>query len=353
MCPAALYSSAMIEGPRAPREEELPDIMRLSNRVFYPDGSIDMGSVLPLLFSPANAGNLRVMTDCGRSVAMVGMVINDLRLQEIALRAGCIGSVCTLPEYRGQGFACRLMDDAVAHAVAQGASLLLVSGGRGLYRRMACIEAGLSRVIEVDGGAGRQGDCRVRQWTEQDSAGLEALYSREAVRFVRAHGQMAVLLRARAMFCCPARTWVVEKEARAAAYLCVCGPDDSTGPGVVLSRELAGSRETVLDAASAVLEAEGAQRLDIEVPASDELVRLAAARGLAARAIGRHGTLKIIDRDAFLRAIAPRLQRWPHPLPDGPEDLAALVFGSAERPASGESGGPFPIPLPGYGLNYI
>ena len=43
------------------------------------------------------------------------------------------------------------------------------------------------------------------------------------------------------------------------------------------------------------------------------------------------------------------------------EDLAALVFGSAERPSpdpgQGRLGGllrgVFPLPLPGYGLNYI
>jgi len=345
----------MIEGPRPARIEELPEIVRLSNRVFYPDGWIEMGRVLPLLFSPANAGNLRVMADEGSPVAMVGMVINDLRIREIGLRAGCIGSVCTLPEHRGQGFAARLMDDAVAHAVARGASLLLVSGGRGLYRRMACIDAGLFRVIEVDRRAGQRagGHRRVREWTDRDVPELEALHSREPVRFMRAPGEMAVLLNARAMFCRPARTWVVQNGGRAAAYLCVSGPDDRTGTGVVLARELAGSREAILAEAAAVLEAEGAQRLDIEVPASDELVPLAGERNLRSRPSGRHGTLAIIDRDVFLGAIAPCTKGWAHPVPDALEDLAALVFGSAERPAPPGPGSPFPLPFPGYGLNYV
>jgi len=354
MCPAILYSGAMIEGPRAAREEEIPDVVRLSNRVFYPDGRIIMERVLPTLFCGANAHNLRVVVEDGTPVAMAGMTVNTLRMEEVTVKAACFGSVCTLESHRGRGLAAALMEDGFAHAVSQGASLALISGKRGLYSRMQCIDAGLFRVIEVDGRKRLHGrSTAIRPWIEADIPALEALHLRETVRFVRAPGEMAVLLRARAMFCRPARAWVVEQAGRIAAYLCVSGPDDRTGQGVVLSRELAGSREATLDAAAAVLEAEGAQRLDIEVPASDELVRLAAARGFAARVIGRHGTLKIIDRDAFLRAIAPRLRRWPHPLPDGPEDLAALVFGSVERPASGESGGPFPLPLPGYGLNYI
>lgn len=359
MRPAILYSSGMIEGPRAAREEEIPDVVRLSNRVFYPDGRIVMERVLPTLFCTANAHNLRVVVEDGAPVAMAGMTVNTLRMEEVTVRAACFGSVCTLESHRGRGLAAALMEDGIAHAVSQGASLALVSGKRGLYSRMQCIDAGLFEVVVVERRRGRlRGPSpAIRPWAEADIPALDALHERETVRFVRAPGEMAVLLRARAMFCRPARTWVAEQAGRIAAYLCVSGPDDRTGQGVILSRELAGSREAVLDAAAAVLEAEGAERLEIEVPASDELVQLATARGFAPVVVGRHGTLKIIDRDAFLRAIAPRLERWPHPLPEAPEDLAALVFGSADRPAvegfAAGPAGPFPLSLPGYGLNYI
>jgi GNAT superfamily N-acetyltransferase len=343
----------MIEGPRAARLEELPDVIRLSNHVFYPDGRIVMEQVLPTLFTPSNAHNLRVVVEDGKPVAMAGMTVNDLRMEEVSVRAACFGSVCTLESHRGRGLAAALMDDGIAHAVSQGASLALISGKRGLYSRMKCIDAGLFRVAEVDGRAGIRGKHEVREWEESDIPAMDALHSRESVRFLRPPGEMAALLRARAMFCRPARTWVVLEAGHITAYLCVSGPDDRTGPGVVLSRELAGSREAVLDAAAAVLEAESAQRLDIEVPASDELVRLAAERGLAGRVVGRHGTLKVVHRAAFLEAIASRVLRCARPLPEEPEDLAAVVFGSADRPAPAEPGGPFPLPLPGYGLNYI
>ncbi len=350
----------MIEGPRAARVEELPDIIRLSNHVFYPDGRVVMERVLPTLFCPENAHNLRVMVEDGKPVSMVGMTVNDLRMEDVSIRAGCYGSVCTRESHRGRGMAAALMEDAVAHAASQGASLALISGKRGLYIRMQCIDAGLFKVVEVDGARGRPGaggaaGLAIRPWEERDIPALEALHAREPVRFVRPPGEMGVLLRARAMFCRPARTWVVERAGRIEAYLCVSGPDDRTGPGVVLSRELAGSRPAVLDAAADVLRAEGAQRLDIEVPASDELVDMAAARGMGSRLVGRHGTLKVIDRPKFLEAIAARARRWGREMPEAPEDLAALAFGSADRPDSTarEPGSPFPIPLPGYGLNYI
>jgi GNAT superfamily N-acetyltransferase len=359
----------MIEGPRAAREEELPAAVGLANAVFYPDGSVDMGRVLPTLFARSNLANLRVFVDDGRPVALTGMTVRDLSVDGVVIRAACVGSVCTRGDYRDRGLASRLMEDCIAAASARGASVILVSGGRGLYRRIGCIDAGLFRVIRMD-RASRRPDvsCRVREWTESDLPDLQALHERERVRFMRAPGEMPALLRTRALRCRPARTWIVRVGKRTAAYLCV---SDSC------ARELAGSRPAVLAAAPAILEASGEEQLELEIAASDaEMTSLASSFGLASRIAGMDGTLKIIDRPSFLAALSPRL-------PDAlwiecgeavelragtesmrvrsDEDRAALVFGSVERPppepGPGQLGemlrGVFPVPLPAYGLNYI
>jgi GNAT superfamily N-acetyltransferase len=344
----------MIEGPRAARAEELPEVIRLSNHVFYPDSRILMERVLPALFSPGNAENLRVMVDDGKVVAMAGMVISDLCMDDVRLRAACIGSVCTLEEYRGKGLAAALMEDAIPHAAAHGASLALISGGRGLYRRMGCIDAGLFTVIDAARGSGRPDiPCRVRQWTVGDLEVLTALHASEPIRFIRTAEDMGALLGANAMFCRPSRTWIVQHQNRTVAYCCVSGPDDRTGAGVILAREIAGSRHAILASAPLLLEAEAADHLQIEVPAADTaMASLASTLGLPTRTIGMHGTLKVIDRPVFLGALAPRLRGAAPPVPDAPEDLAAAVFGSIERSAP-PLADTLPLPLPGYGLNYI
>jgi GNAT superfamily N-acetyltransferase len=329
-----MYSGPMIEGPRAARVEELPAVVALSNSVFSPDGSIDMGRVFPTLFSAGNAGNLRIMVDEGAPVALSGMKLQDLQLDTVVVRAACVGSVCTKDAWRGQGLAARLMDDCVSTARAQGVSLLLVSGGRGLYRRMGCVDAGLFSVIQVQpDGRAPELSCQVREWTEADVPDLEALHGQEKVRFVRPPREMRTLLRTRSLHARPGRTWVVRTAEGTAAYLCVSGPDARTGPGVIVAREIAGSRTAVLAAARPILDASGAERLDIEVPASDELCSLARSLGCAIQAAGMHGTLKIIDPSAF------------------PSSDPMVVFGSIERhPSSSEA----PVlPLPCYGLSYI
>jgi GNAT superfamily N-acetyltransferase len=324
----------MIEGPRAARADELPAVVALSNSVFSPDGPSDMGRIFPTLFSAGNVGNLRIMVDRGRPVALSGMKLQDLQLDTAVVRAACIGSVCTAEAWRGQGLAARLMDDCVGAARAQGASLLLVSGGRGLYRRMGCVDAGLFSVIQVQRG-GRVPDvsCEVREWTEADVADLEALHAKERIRFVREPGEMRTLLRTKSLHARPGSTWVVRTAEGTAAYLCVSGPDPRTKPGVLVAREIAGSRSAVLAAARPILDASSAERLDIEVPASDqELHAFARACGCAIRSAGMHGTVKIIDPSAF------------------PSGDPAMVFGSVAVEPSASS--PL-LPLPCYGLNYI
>jgi hypothetical protein len=364
-----MYSGGMIEGPRAAREEELPAVVRLSNEVFSPDGSIDMGTVFPRLFARDTLENLRVFVDGSTPVSLAGLTVQDLAIDNVVIRAACIGSVCTRKSHRGLGLAARLTEDCIAAASERGASLILVSGSRGLYRRIGCIDAGLYRLIRMNRASRRpEVSCTVREWTESDLADLHALHERENVRFIRAPGEMAALLRTRVLHCLPSRTWIVRVGGKAEAYVSVAKS---------MAREHAGSRRAILAAVPAILEASGIECLELEVTASDpEMTCLASSFGLASRITGRNGTLKITDRKSFFAALSPRV---PASLSiecgnaavfaagsesmnvSSDEDLAALVFGSVERqppdPGPGRLGellrAVFPLPLPGYGLNYI
>jgi GNAT superfamily N-acetyltransferase len=370
----------MIDGPRPARDEELPGIIALSNDLFSPADGVDMGRAFPTLFTKDNAENLFVFVDEGSPVALAGITIQDLGIGEAVVRAACIGSVCTRASHRGRGLAARLTDECFAAASARGASLMLISGGRGLYRRIGCIDAGLFQAVRVDRTSRfPEAACRVRGWTESDLPDLQALHRGETVRFIRTPAVLACLLRSGTLRARPSRTWVVRVGEHTAAYLCI---SDAT------VREFAGSRRAVLGAAPAILSATGAESLEIEALASDaELVSLAAAFGLPSRTTGMDGTLKITDPRTFFKSISclvprglsiecgngPSVGQCPVVFRAGSEsmtvsadgDLAALVFGSVEReaPEAGPAAaqGPlssllravFPLPLPAYGLNYI
>lgn len=95
---------ASLEGPRSLTVEELPEAVALSTEVFDPGGT-SMGLQFPLLFSADNVGELRVFSEGGRLVSLVGCLHQTILVEGHPLPVGSIGSVCTRPEYRGRGLA--------------------------------------------------------------------------------------------------------------------------------------------------------------------------------------------------------------------------------------------------------
>jgi hypothetical protein len=276
------------------------------------------------------------------------------------------------------------VDEVVAGGVEQGAAVILVSGTRKLYRRMGCVDAGLWRVVRVEKRRPLPRlTCTVSEWTANDVPEMYALHQAEPIRFVRDKAEMHVLLKARSLHARPARTWVCRVKGKLAAYLCATGPDGERGVLEVL--EMAGSRHVLLASLPAIRASSRAGTVEIETSAWDlEMEILAHAWGLPMVDRGFHGTLKIVERKLFFSAIeryiASRLSREERGglvidcgpamrfryeggelLVEKDEDLAALVFGSVERaaPEAGTKGlgeilaRLFPMPLPGYGLNYI
>jgi len=375
----------MIEGPRGARADEVPGVIELANIVFYSNGKFDMGHGFPVLFSAANAENLRIYVDDGRPVAHAGFVPARVALGDMTLSVARVGAVCTLQEYQGKGLGTRLMDDLSRYAPSIGINTLLISGGRGLYRRMACIDAGMYRAVIVERNSGLP-PVRVTAapWTAADIPALSRLHEAETVRYQRDAQTMAVLVAADHLECKPASFWKIEESGRLTAYLCVQAPIDQGERKVSRVRELVGSRPAALAALPQILGAIGADAAAIKDPASDEVMSsLIRQYGLRVEPQGFDGTVKVVDRSGFFRELEPRLaqrlsaqERQAITVTAGPptvfhlgsqelvvetdQDFAALAFGSVER-AAPQAGGAlgaalgrvFPLPLPGYGLDYV
>jgi GNAT superfamily N-acetyltransferase len=374
-----------LEGPRAARFDELPAVVEMSNTVFGQGAPHDMGRWFPTLFCRENLGHLRVFVDDGRPVALAGYTLERVVVPGASFVAALVGSVCTLASHQGRGLGSRLMEDCTAAARAEGASVLLISGGRGLYRRMGAIDAGRYATVKVPRGAmpdaPAAGRRSVREWRISDVPRMSELQRAEPVRFERTEDQLMAYLRTGRVSCRPCRTWVAcapGEPARVEAYLCVQESRETPEGRIISVQEFGGSRGTVLESLASILQEMGADRAEIDCLGSDqELPRLAASRGLTTVARGFQGTVKAIDPPRLL----PALKRFAGPTVTvwasaegftvrlgtesfdvrGLDEVTAFLFGSVERqplmPGPGplraalESG--FPIPLPDYGLTYI
>ncbi len=371
-----------LDGPRAARADELDAVVGLSNTVFGEHSSHDMGRWFPTLFRRANLGRLRIFVDGGRPVALAGFTIDRIVVPGSSFVVACVGSVCTLKSHQGRGLGTRLMDDVAAVARADGASVLLVSGGRGLYRRMGCINAGCYLTVKAPrkafpAPAGRR---PIRKWRIADVPRMTELHRAEPVRFERTVEEFLAFLRTGRISDRACRTWVcaVDDPARIDAYLCVQEAVDAPEGRIVAVKELAGSRDAVLAALPCIMKEMKADHAAVDCLGSDpDLPRIAAARGLEAVPRGFPGTVKVIDPPRLLpvlkRFAGPEVTVWASAEgftlrmgPEsfgvrGPEPVTAFLFGSSERRPDLPGPGPLraalqaglPIPLPDYGLNYL
>ena len=363
--------------------EELPELVALTNRVFRAAGEEDMGVQYPLLFSPEYVEHLRVVRQGGKIVTHVGVSMKDAAILGCSFRVASIGAVCSDPDARGAGFASAAMEDARRHAREHRASVMLISGGRGLYHRLGYVQVGQFSVYEAPAGESR---VTVERHASEELPAVETLHQREPIRFFRSRRDWDVLLRAGTLMNRKSDLLTVRVDGEIVAYAGVQRPvTDKEGKlGPARAFEIGGDPEALAEALPAVAARYGAPAAVAVAHPSDMAFRRAArARRWSAQSISFPGTLGIIDPGRFLAAIAPLIQEASSvglevlPAGDGAQlrvgseetmletmgQLTALVFGGDTEEAravpplppaiQAAVGEVFPLPLLWYGYNYV
>ena len=172
-------------GPKTVRADQLKDAVSLANRVFRSTGGGDMGRQYPMIFDPARLEQLRIFEHGGKPVSLVSTVVSDTVLLGCAVRVAAVGSVCTDAAHRGRNLAGRLVDDAVARALAAGAPIMLISGGRSLYTRRGAAGCGRFYRYDLRRDTLPPLDQRLtlREVTADNAESALRMYEAEALRF--------------------------------------------------------------------------------------------------------------------------------------------------------------------------
>lgn len=403
---------ASLEGPRSLTVEELPEAVALSTEVFDPGGT-SMGLQFPLLFSADNVGELRVFSEGGRLVSLVGCLHQTILVEGHPLPVGSIGSVCTRPEYRGRGLAGKLVSDVFRRLEAAEVPLALVSGDRGLYKQLGCVEAGCFERFEFTredwarllrnrkDEKASPGDALVRFFEECDLPLLHELYRREPLGFFRSLDQFDRLIWRH-----PGLKRLFGDERIVVAYR--GRPEQVSAYAITRARtiqggstrvhivEYAGSREDIIDVIGFVIEEISPSVITFTVPAQDiQFLRLLNAYGLSGSRCTLPGhTLYVTSFRTLLERLSSHIEertgmrpgrdvftvggsgasegeemRWTLRVGDelveipSRQHLTRLVFGGITMEES-EAIAPrgrakrfleraFPVPLPVPGLNYI
>jgi GNAT superfamily N-acetyltransferase len=318
----------------------------------------------------------------GRPVSHLRLIDNTLSLYGCRVKIASIGGVCTHPDHRGRGIASALLEHCMKAAARARASLALISGDRGLYRRAQAVDAGptFRAVLAPDSIDAPARAPTARPAAPDDWCSCARLYQSEPIRFLRSGDFFARAFSGRAR----RGGWVIEWAGDVVGYVLLSRYWGSPrGDRRRRVAEYAGSRAALVDALPSLLEAGDLRQIEFQGPSCDrELARLFERQGLElfASTIDDH-TIRLLDLPRLMQRLRPyvdarlrsaQARRLAVQQRDGDctfalgeeaVDLdlarsAALVLGGPKAPqVEGELGRAlaslFPLPLPLPGMNYV
>ena len=289
---------------------------RLSDRVFR--AGQEPGTAMPVEFAPMfsadNARHLYFAEDGGEPVSLVGMMPGAVHINGVRVTTASMGSVCTLEAYRRQHLVSRMIEQVIADFTPD-ASVLLVSGGLSIYRRVGCVDFGEWLSVLLEGPVADSPVCRVEEWREPAGhPALFALYSTECCRFHRTPAGMAELLgtlRAPRFRDgkVPPRLLVARQHGEIVGYA-VALLHRHWGGDTAHLLEWAGARSALPHLADAARRSFGAERAHFyAAPADAELCALLPELPATLSHANNEGTIRVLNPLRLLREIGPLIEQ--------------------------------------------
>jgi hypothetical protein len=301
------------DGPRMIRRVELVASDRLSRICF---GGLDVNAPeeeSPASFTPPRRGGLYVITHQGIPVSQVYIFHFRVKLFDGLLRIGSVGGVCTHPAYREQGLAGKLLKHCTATLVNEGARLMLISGGRGLYTRAGCVPTGKYFAFTILPGSipNLSPNLNIRRASSSDAALCSRLYNSEPVHFIRPLAKFADRL-AHSYGYIHSEAWIIYRASQPVAYLLLGTPWEYLGQtaGIRHVREYAGSRTALVGALGQIMVQSQLHEIHWPVPWQDlDAIQLLHENGLSSypEALWDH-TMRIINFLGLISDLKPYLR---------------------------------------------
>lgn len=244
-----------------------------------------MGTAYPHAFSASLKQSFGCFVD-GRLVSFIGLVPSIVKIGPATLAVYSIGSVCTELEHRGKGYAGLILQHIIAHGRRAKASLILISGHRGIYERAGSQLFGDIAKFPLDATGAQKllaaadptGRLRIRALDGADWFAVKQLADARHVRFEQSVWDIAGLIQASAMASngkLRHQVWVAEDDDGVQAYAVLAVPGAVKPKGAPCAVEW-GGRPTAVAAILAHGFAEaGVEQLNVSVASYDrELIAL-------------------------------------------------------------------------------
>lgn len=328
-------SPIVIEQPRT--AEDTAEMLEMLNRVYHRNPTLNQGMdrEFPHLFAPDNRQHLYYVALDGHVVSMVGVYPQTMLLEGHPLPVWSIGCVATDPLYEKRGIATQILHQVFKDGRDAQIPLTLISGERGLYRRLDAVPIGsmIEATAELDpwtrlASALKVGSVTVKEVpaTERSrvAPSLVSLYRDHALRFARSSDHMATLVNA-LWFARPQydqRLFLIEGNGVLAGY--VVAYRSLRNPGEITVMEWGGSLLAILPSLGDLIKMFGGQRLTVTLGAPLAWIcETLSGHDIHTKTVPLQGTVRVLNGAALIAALNPIiLEHYGHQLvldesPDG------------------------------------
>ncbi|RDW20661.1 GNAT family N-acetyltransferase [Oceanobacillus chungangensis] len=359
---------------RRVKANEFEQAIQLADKTFRKEGHISMGEAFPQVFS----NDLQLSYgafDGEKLVSFIGLVPSKIHVGESVLNVFSIGAVCTEIDYRNQGISSAILKEIYDYIDKAEATLLFVSGDRGLYLRNQCDHFGRVSKYSIDRvSIGVTDDEKIRLAKNTDIFRLDQLRQDKRVSFENGIWEWKMLLEAggfASIFKMKQALYVAEKNSILNGYAVIGLPTEASNYEHGIVTDWGGEPEAVHGILADLLQTNTVSRIEISVPWQDELN--SELTGYKHEIKKNGGTVYIVNAGRLIEQLGPyfrekgltqelevtqiedgnvllKIGEIEKTLTNG--ILVELLFGFESDIR--ELNGVFPVPLPGLeGINYV
>ncbi len=296
-----------MDGPRTIRPEEFSSLSTLVDTVFRPGQEGEMFRLFPTFLTESNRENIFVFADDdGTIVSHLGMALRWVSIEGCTIPAAAIGAVATYELHRGRGLASQLLKRARCQAREWGADFMMISGGRGLYRRVGAADVGSDVNVAVDrsvADALRDASSALHPLERANIPDCAVLYARRGAHYLRARDDWRAFIDLKVCMCKEFDPWTVRRGGVVCAYLVV---HDAAKHDRLEVLEFAGDTFGVSAALPELLDRYGRGSIDLHLEPGDRALH-AVLTGAAAPAepAVTSGTMLLLDVPRLVDRLQP------------------------------------------------
>lgn len=297
---------------------EMIQAIQLADQTFRNQEQVSMGVAFPHIFNSVFGQSYGAFVK-GQLVAFMGLVPSMIRVGEAKLNVYLLGSVCTDEAYRGQGLASEMLQSVLTHIDSAGASLLLVSGGRPLYRRAGCHPFGQSTIYVIDQSVKslpvQEKPLLIREMKPVDWFAIHRLASARPVRFEQSVWELATLIEASAFASIFSQVHIVliaEQEDGEIIAFAVISVSTEVSDSTAKLIEWAGNPSAIAVILQEAISKYELTSVEVAVPWYDnDLAEVLQSIASSSSLETDYHTLKIVNPDRLIEQLSPYFRQSP------------------------------------------